>query len=255
MTQESNANVIDLSALQVACRNCTLFQLCLPIGLSEPDLARLEQIIKTKRYARRGDYIFRSGDPFRAIYAVKAGSVKTVTIAEDGREQVTGFHLPGELFGLDAIAANKHGASARALERTTLCEIPFASLEHFGEEVPTILRQMLRIMSREIERDHTLAHLGNRSAEERLAAFLISISNRYRERGFAGKEFHLTMSRSDIGNYLGLAVETVSRLFTRFQQEELLIARSKHIRLLDVQGLNDIAGDAVCPGRSTRRAT
>jgi CRP/FNR family transcriptional regulator len=252
MNQETKAEVIDLSALQVACRDCTLFQLCLPIGLGEADLARLERIIKTKRYARRGDYIFRRGEGFRAIYAVKAGSVKTVTIAEDGREQVTGFHLPGELFGLDAIAGGSHCASARALERTTLCEIPFDSLEDFGEEVPAILRQMLRIMSREIQRDHTLAHLANRSAEERLAAFLISISNRYRERGFSGSEFHLTMSRSDIGNYLGLAVETVSRLFTRFQHEGLLAARSKHIQLLDVDGLQGIAGEAVCVRGASR---
>jgi CRP/FNR family transcriptional regulator len=244
--QHSTATVIDISALRVACKDCSLFQLCLPLGIGDEDLERLEQIIKRRRPVKRGEYLFRNGDAFHSIYAVKSGSIKTFTFTEDGREQVTGFHLPGELFGLDAINSGSHCCSAVALERSSVCEIPFDRLEELGKTVPSLLNQMLRIMSKEIQQDRTLLHLGKKSADERLAGFLWSIARRLWERGFDGSEYRLSMSRNDIGNYLGLAVETVSRLFTQFQAEGLLTARAKQIQIHDLDRLRALAGANCC---------
>ncbi len=233
---------IDISGIKVACRNCSLFQLCLPVGISEADLELLDNIIKRRRPVKRGEHLFQVGEPFQAIYAVRSGSIKTYAPTEDGHEQVTGFHLPGELLGLDAIITESHPCAAKALETTSLCEIPFEQLEALGNRIPGLQHQLLKIMSKEILHDHSLLMLlGKKSAEERLAALLMSLSNRYRARGFSPTEFNLSMSRNDIGNYLGLAVETVSRLFTRFQEERLLTVQRKHIRVLDLPHLRQIA--------------
>ncbi len=244
MSSQSSA-VANLGRLKIACQNCSLFQLCLPVGLEQGDLELLDRIIKRRRPAHRGEYLFRAGEPFQAIYAVRSGSVKTYAVSEDGGEQVTGFHLPGELFGLDAINAGRHPCSAVALEATGLCEVPFDRLEALGEDVPSLPRQMLRVMSKAILHDQTLlAYLSRKSAEERLAGFLLSLSQRFASRGFSAREFHLSMSRIDIGNYLGLAEETVSRLFTRFQEQGLLTAERKHVRLHDLERLRRLAGTA-----------
>ncbi len=238
--------VAGLARFKVACQNCSLFQLCLPVGLDQGDLELLDRIIKRRRPVQRGEYLFRAGEPFQAIYAVRSGSVKTYTVSEDGGEQVTGFHLPGELFGLDAINAGRHPCSAVALEATSVCEVPFDRLEELGEDVPSLPRQMLRVMSKAILHDQTLlAYLSRKSAEERLAGFLLSLSQRFASRGFSAHEFNLSMSRIDIGNYLGLAEETVSRLFTRFQEQRLLSVVRKHVRLHDLERLRELAGTAV----------
>jgi CRP/FNR family transcriptional regulator len=240
---EKDTNIIDLSDHRVECKNCSLFQLCLPLGLREDDVTQLEKIVLHRKPVKRGEFLFRGGDTFRSIYAVKSGSIKTCTYTEDGLEEITGFHLAGELLGLDAINSGRHCVSAQALERSTLCEIPFNKLESLGDRLPELLHQMVRIMSKDIQREKSLCHLGNKSAEGRLATFLLSLSSRYRERGFSATEFRLSMSRADIANYLGLAVETISRLFSRFQKEGLLEARAREIRLLDLSGLKAIASD------------
>jgi len=236
------SQVVDLQQVKVACRSCTLHELCLPLGIEGEELERLDRIIRRRRPLRRGDYLFRRGDAFRALYAVRSGAVKTYTLDEAGREQVTGFHLPGELVGLDAIGEGRHPLAARALERTSVCEIPFERLEPLTAEIPGLRRQLLRLMSRELVEDEAhLALLGQRDAEGRLAAFLLSLSRRYARRGFSAEEFRLPMSRTDLASYLGLAVETVSRLFTRFQAEGLLEAERKQVRLLDPEGLQALA--------------
>src|SRR4030067_1823244 len=145
-----------LAFFKAPCQNCSLFQLCLPVGLDRGDLELLDRIIKRRRPVHRGEHLFRAGEPFQSIYAVRSGSVKTYTVSEDGGEQVTGFHLPGELFGLDAINAGRHPCSAIALEATSVCEVPFDRLEELGREVPSLPRQMLRIMSKEILHDQSL---------------------------------------------------------------------------------------------------
>lgn len=242
MTKQGSI-AVDLGRLKIACQNCSLFQLCLPVGMEQGDLELLDRIIKRRRPAHRGEHLFRTGDLFQSIYAVRSGSVKTYTTSEDGAEQVTGFHLPGELFGLDAITAGKHPCSAVALEATSVCEVPFDRLEELGAEVHSLPRQMLRVMSKAILHDQTLlAYLSRKSAEERLAGFLLSLSRRFASRGFSAYEFNLSMSRIDIGSYLGLAEETVSRLFTRFQEQALLTVERKHVRLNDLARLRQLAG-------------
>lgn len=232
-----------LAQLKIQCRDCTLFQLCLPVGIGAADLELLDRIIKRRRALKRGDYLFRVGDPFTALYAVRSGSIKTSTSVADGRVQVTGFHLPGELLGLDAINLDRHPCSARALESTSLCEVPFDRFEELSRQVPALARQMFRVMSRELLNDQQLlVQLGRHSGEERLAAFLVSLADRFGVRGFSRREYNLSMSRADIGNYLGLAEETVSRLFTRFQAQGLIHVERKHVRILDRERLQALCG-------------
>jgi len=208
------------------------------MGLDPNDVDRLDEIVKRNRPLHRGDYLFREGDKFQCLYIVKTGSVKTYAPSEDGGEQVLGFHLPGELIGLDAIEKSRHHCSARVLETSAVCEVPFHQLEDLSTTIPSLQHQMYRLLSREISQDENmLTLLGKKNAEERLAAFLLSLSERFKRRGFSPSDFHLSMSRHEIGNYLGLAVETISRLFTRFQDEKLLKVERKHIQLLDIERL------------------
>ena len=230
--------VISFENIRVACKNCSLSALCLPMGLTPDDVERLDSIVKRSRPLHRGDHLFRDGDPFYALYVVKTGSVKTYTPSEEGGEQVLGFHLPGEIIGLDAIEREAHACSAKVLETSAICEIPFARLEELSGSVPSLQHQMYRLLSKEISHDtEMLLLLGKKNAEERLATFLLSLSLRLKKRGLSATDFHLSMSRHEIGNYLGLAVETVSRLFTRFQDEGLLKVDRKHVQLLDIKGL------------------
>ncbi len=243
MKISDNGKVIDIALIKVACSRCGVRQLCLPVGITHADMNRLECIIKHRRPIKRGSHIFRQGDRFYALYAINSGFVKTYTITEDGSEQITGFHLPGELIGLDAINTEQHICSAKALETTNLCEIPFHQLEAITTPIPGLEQRLIRIMSRELQSDNELLTLlGKKSAEGRLATLLLSLSARFKQRGFSSREFHLSMSRSDIGNYLGLAVETVSRIFSRFQQQGLISVQRKEIRLEDMRRLRVVAG-------------
>ena len=238
MPTRKQEKVVSLKDITVACQECSLNEICLPVGIENEDMEQLDAIIDRKRPLARGEHLFQIGDHFRSVYAVRSGSLKTYATSEDGQEQIMGFHLPGELVGLDAIANDVHPLAAKALETTSICEIPFDSFESLSNQLPSLQRQMLRVMSQEIYNDEqNMLTLGQRSAEQRLAAFLISLSNRYRRRGFSSTQFNLTMSRGDIGNYLGLALETVSRLFTRFQSEGLLKVERRNIELIDRQRL------------------
>lgn len=237
----SERKVISFDNIKVACRNCSLTSLCLPMGLAPEDVDLLDNIVKRNRPLHRGDHLFRQGDQFQCIYVVKTGTVKSFDPGEDGSEQVLGFHLPGEMIGLDAIESGYHHCSAKILETTAVCEIPFDQLEELSSTIPSLQHQMYRLMSREIGHDEDmLTLLGKRNAEERLASFLLSLSGRFQRRGFSPSDFYLSMSRHEIGNYLGLAVETVSRLFTRFQDDGLLKVERKHIQLLDIDRLKQI---------------
>jgi CRP/FNR family transcriptional regulator len=241
--QEKLSGIHGLSAARVACRDCSVFQLCLPLGISEADLMRLDTIIQRRRPLERNQYLYRIGDPFHSIYVIRSGSVKTYMPTPDGGEQVTGFHLPGEIVGLDAIAGGSHACSARALDTASFCELPFGQLENLADEVRSLGRRLLRVLSREIHQDHEmLTMLGKPTAEERLAALLVSFSSRLKQRGFSGSEFRLSMSRHDIGSYLGLAVETVSRVFSRFQRQGLLRVERRNIVPHDLAALQELAG-------------
>jgi CRP/FNR family transcriptional regulator len=227
----------------VACRDCSLYRICLPVEIGGADLERLDRIIRRRRPLRRGEYLFRAGEPLRAVYAVRSGSVKTVACSRAGDDHVTGFHLPGELMGLDAIDSGVHPCSARALETSSVCEVEYEGLEDLSRTIRGLQRQLLRLMSREIRHDEKMmALLAGTAAEERLAALLFDMSGRFHERGFSPRTFRLSMSRHEIGNYLGLAVETVSRLFTRLQAEGLLSVQQKHVKIHDLDRLHRLAG-------------
>jgi CRP/FNR family transcriptional regulator len=241
----ANRKVLSFENIKVACKNCSLATLCLPVGLEPDDVERLDEIVKRGRPYHRGDHVFRENDGFRNLRVITSGSVKTYTPNEDGGEQVLGFHLPGELIGLDAIQDERHACSAVALETTAVCDIPFEKLESLSSTIPSLQHQIYRLLSREIGHEtEMLTLLGKKSAEERLATFLLSLSERLKKRGFSASDFFLSMSRHEIGSYLGLAVETVSRLFTRFQDEGLLKVERKHIQLLDIPRLSAIVQGA-----------
>ena len=234
---------IKLSALKVACQSCKLQDLCLPLGLNRLDMDQLDNIIKRRKPLQKGEFLFRSGETFSALYAVRSGTIKTYSENEQGDEQITGLFLPGEILGLDAIHDDIHPSSAIALETTSLCEIPFHSLEELSTHIPALHHQLLRIMSKELSTDQTLLMLmAQKNAEERLAAFLVNLSSRLKQRNFSDTEFFLSMSRKDIGNYLGLTIETISRTFSHFQSQGLLETDRKYVKLLKLPQLKSLAG-------------
>ncbi len=229
---------INLNLIKTACSNCNLRELCLPLGLTLEELERLDDLISTRRRLRRGDHLYRAGESFDAIYAIRSGFFKTDVLLEDGRDQVTGFQMAGELLGLDGISTEFHTCNAIALEDSEICAIPFSRLESLSREIHALQHHFHKVMSREIVRDHgVMMLLGTMRAEERLATFLLNLSQRFTARGFSHAEFYLRMTREEIGSYLGLKLETVSRAFSKFQEEGYIAVQQKHIRILDVQGL------------------
>ncbi|MDH5190867.1 MAG: fumarate/nitrate reduction transcriptional regulator Fnr [Gammaproteobacteria bacterium] len=242
MSGSEFSSQVDISSLKVACKDCNLYQLCLPLGLENDDLERLDSIIKRRRPVKRHAFLYQSGDIMKSIFAVRSGSFKSYTLTDDGTEQITGFSLPGELIGLDAISSGQHISTAKALEMSHVCEIPFEKLEELSNAIPGLQRQLLRIMSKEIAHDQSAILLSKKSAEERLACFIISLVNRYEARGFSAKEINLTMSRVEIASYLGLAVETVSRVFSRFQQDGLMSVNRRSIEINKIDKVHILAG-------------
>ena len=241
MTAPHAATPLPPASLKVACSSCNLRELCLPVGFSQPELHRLDSLVAVRRSVRHGETLFRRGDPFVAVYAVRSGFFKTRMSSEDGREQVSGFQMAGELLGLDGISTDQHSCDAVALEDSQVCVIPFEQLEQLSREFSDLQRQFHKIMSREIVRDQgVMLLLGTMRAEERLAAFLLNLSQRFVARHFSPSEFHLRMTREEIGSYLGLSLETVSRLFSRFQEDGLIAVQQKHIVIHDIAGLKAV---------------
>lgn len=233
---------INFKSLKASCKNCSLAELCLPRGLNKDDLQTLDDIIQNRRLAQKNEMIFRQGERSDCIYAVRSGSVKTYTTAKDGEEQVLGFHLPGEILGLDGLDNHIHSCSGIALDTSTICELPITELNALCVQIPGLQEQLLSLISEEISKDHTmLLLLAKRNAEQKLATFLINLSGRFKARGYSADKFDLTMSRYDIGNYLGLADETVSRLISRFKEQKIVNADRKRISILDHDSLCKIA--------------
>jgi len=232
---------ISLPRLKATCANCSLRELCLPVGLSGEEMRELEKLVLVRRPVKRGEYLFRANAPFDSLYAVRAGFFKTKVLLEDGREQVTGFHMAGELIGLDGIGTERHTCDAVALENSEVCVIPFERLEHFSREMEALQRHFHKIMSREIVREHgVMMLLGSMRAEERLAAFLLNLSQRLLPRGYSPSEFNLRMTRDEIGSYLGLKLETVSRVFSKLQSDGLMEIDGKHVRIVSIPGLRSL---------------
>jgi CRP/FNR family transcriptional regulator len=225
-------------ALQTLCSTCHLRDLCLPCGLAGNDLQRLDGLVFSRRRVTAGQALYREGEKFQSIYAVRSGTFKSSLMHKDGREQVSGFHMAGELLGLDGLAHGRLASTATALEDAEVCAIPYAHLMELAATHAGMQNIVARIMSREIVRDHSLMLLlGSMNAEERLAAFLLNLSQRLKARGFSATEFHLRMTRAEIGSYLGMKLETVSSTFSAFQQQQLLRVDKRHIRITDLEGL------------------
>ena len=224
----------------IACTNCGIYQLCYSVG-GDTDLSVLDTLVKNRKTIKRGDFLYRTGDQFRSIYAIRGGSVKTSILADDGRIQVTGFHVAGKVLGLDAIVTNQYNCEATALETTGFCEIPFSRFEELSKEIPNLQYSMLKIMSQEIlDNRELMMLLGKMNGEERLATYLLSMSRGLENRGFPSIQFNMSMSRGDIGNYLGMAEETISRIFTRFQEEGLITLQRRHVTINNFDALGAI---------------
>jgi CRP/FNR family transcriptional regulator len=231
---------IDLTQPKSSCSTCGLRELCLPIGLSADELKRLDQLVYARRKVRRGEDLYRAGNAFSAIYAVRSGFFKNDLVYQDGREQVIGFHMSGDILGIDGIGADYYACNAVALEDSEVCVIPFSRLEEISREVRGLQHQFHQIMSREMVRNHEVMLLLGARAEVRLAAFLLNLSQRFKTRGYSATEFQLRMTREEIGSFLGLTLETVSRLFSKLQQGNLVAVLQKRIHVLDAAGLRKI---------------
>ena len=226
----------------ISCGNCRLGSICLPLALEADDVVKLDEIVQRGRPLQKSEHLYWEGDEFTSVYAVRSGAIKAYRITGDGQEQVTGFYFPGEIIGMDGISKDRYASSAKALETSAVCEIPFNRLEELSTQIPSMQRHFFQLMSQEITSDQQLITLlSKNSAEERVASLLISISARNARRKLSKTSFRLPMSRTDIGNFLGLTVETVSRVISRFNKQGLIEVDSKEITLQDLDGLKQIA--------------
>ncbi|MDM0081156.1 MULTISPECIES: fumarate/nitrate reduction transcriptional regulator Fnr [Variovorax] len=233
--------------IKVACSNCNLRELCMPVGLAPGELQRLDDLVATRRKIKRRETLFRNGEPFTSLYAIRTGVFKTRVTSEDGRDQVTGFQMAGEIIGLDGIVNDQHTCDAVALEDSEVCVMPFERIEELSREVTALQRHVHQIMSREIVREHgVMLLLGSMRAEERLAAFLLNLVQRLHARGFSRSELVLRMTREEIGSYLGLKLETVSRTMSKFAADGMVEVEQRNVRILDPEALRRIVNPPGC---------
>lgn len=244
----ANGDVSSVSkTMKVACSNCNLRELCMPVGFSTDEMHRLDEIVATRKKVKQGDNLYRNGEQFHALYAIRTGFFKTCVSSEDGREQVTGFQMAGEMMGLDGIVNEQHNCDAIALEDAEVCVMPFASVENLSREFPVMQRHVHKMMSREIVRENNVMMLlGNMRAEERLAAFLLNLVQRLHARGFSQSEVTLRMTREEIGSYLGLKLETISRTFSKFSEEGIISVKQRYVRILQPDALKKIFNPDDC---------
>ena len=238
---------MSLSSIKVACSNCNLRELCMPVGLNDQDMQRIDEVVATRRKVPRGENLFRNGDKFSALFAIRTGFFKTCVSSEDGRDQVTGFQMAGEIIGLDGIVSDHHTCDAVALEDAEVCVMPFDRIEELSREIKSLQHHVHKIMSREIVREHgVMLLLGSMRAEERLAAFLLNLVQRLHARGFSQSELILRMTREEIGSYLGLKLETVSRTFSKFVDDGIVEVKQRYVRILDTDALRLIVNPQSC---------
>jgi CRP/FNR family transcriptional regulator len=237
------APVISIRDLKIHCSGCSMRELCLPMGLAQDEMKQIDALLATRVKLKKGETLYRAGESFIALYAIRIGSLKTTVLAEDGREQVSGYHMQGDIIGLDGIAADRHGCEAIALEDSDVCMLPFERIEDIARSMPQLQHNLHRLMSKEISREQSvMLLLGSMRAEERLAVFLLSLAERYKRRGYSSTEFVLRMTREEIGSFLGLKLETVSRLFSRFQEEGLIQVQGRAVKLLDPTAIKQLVG-------------
>jgi len=230
---------------QVVCRDCSLSMLCLPASLKAENLEAFDRIVKRSYPLRKGEHLFLEGDMFQSVYIIRSGTVKAYMATSEGDEQITGFFLPSEMIGIGGVDRSLYPVSAQALETTMACEIPYNRLEALCERFSDLRRDMLKAISRRIREDQSMKLLlSKKNADERIAAFLVNLAAKFRRRGFSSQAFRLVMSRNEMGNYLGLAVETVSRVFSRFQKGGLINANGKEIEITNLVELCNMSGSA-----------
>ncbi|AOB26403.1 MULTISPECIES: oxygen-responsive transcriptional regulator Btr [Bordetella] len=238
---------VPLSPDAAHCSSCMLGHVCVPVGMPANEVEKLDELVKERVRVERGKSLYELDDPLDAVYGVRFGSLKTQLEDSSGQQQITGFHLPGEIVGLDGMLEGKHVSSAVALEDSEVCVIRLPEIDRVSTQLPSLQQQFRRLMSREISRSHQmLATVGAMRSEQRLAAFLLNLSQRYAALGYSSTEFVLRMSREEIGNYLGLTLETVSRLFSRFGREGLIRINQREVRLIDLPGLKQLIGQESC---------
>jgi CRP/FNR family transcriptional regulator len=236
--------LMNLDTIKVACSNCNLRELCMPMGLKPEELDRIEEIVAVRRKVKRGGTLFSNGEKFSSLYAIRTGFFKTCIVTEDGRDQVTGFQMAGEIIGLDGIVNDRHSCDAIALEDAEVCVMPFDKIEQVSREVTALQHHVHKIMSREIVRENgVMLLLGSMRAEERLAAFLLNLVQRLHAHGFSQSELILRMTREEIGSYLGLKLETVSRTFSKFVDDGIVEVKQRHVRILDVNALKQLVNN------------
>lgn len=241
-TPQSIHSSISPAVKKVECKSCGLADICIPHGLSNDELDHLDSITKEKRRMERNDALFHAGDSLSKLYAVKTGSFKTTIVDNEGSEQITGFYLPGEILGLDGMGGRDTRTTAVALESSSICEIAMHDFDRLAESNKGLRMSLMNLMGEEISRDQEMMlTLGQMDAEAKLANFLMGLAHRYKARGFSATEFNLSMSRHDIANFLGLAVETLSRLFKKFQENNLLAVNKRNIQITDWHGLCKVA--------------
>jgi CRP/FNR family transcriptional regulator len=229
------------TAIKVACSNCNLRELCMPMGLSDQDLDRIDQLVAVRKKIKKGEFLFHSGSPFKSIYAIRTGFFKTSVTTEDGRDQVSGFQMAGEIIGLDGIVNDHHACDAIALEDAEVCVMPFEKIEQLSLEVKSLQHHVHKMMSREIVRENSvILLLGSMKAEERLAAFLLNLVQRLHARGFSQTELVLRMTREEIGSFLGLKLETVSRAFSKFAEDGIIDVKQRNLKIMKPDVLKQI---------------
>lgn len=238
------SNVVDLQRLRHSCSECALQELCLPASINGEDLDQLDRVVRTRQSVGAGEHLYNVGDPFRSLYVIREGSAKTWVTGEQGSLQILGFHLRGEILGLDALMDERHQCTAEVMENASICELPYNHLQAVCARVPGLQRQFMRIISREIFNDQKhLVMMGSRHAVERLAIFLHSFSQRQRRLGLSARQIVLPMSRADLANYLGLVTETVSRLFTRLHEHDIIRVQRRTVDILDPDRLWTLTED------------
>jgi CRP/FNR family transcriptional regulator, anaerobic regulatory protein len=215
----------------------------LSVGVEADTIHQLDAMTSVPTRLQKGDPLYRSGEAFSALYAIRVGSCKTAILAEDGREQITGYHILGDLIGADGIGSERYSCEAVALEDSIVCALSFERLEKLARSSARLQRNLHRFLSRDIGRDqHMMLLLGTMQVEERIAAFLLNLSERYRERGYSSTEFVLHMTRQEIGSFLGMKLETVSRVFSRLQEQDVILAHGRAVKILDLPALTQLAG-------------
>lgn len=225
---------------EVKCGNCSLDSICLPRGLTADEISNISQVVKAQKIMQRGEFIYHEGDNFKGLLAIKSGSAKLVASDQHGNEHILNILLPGELLGFDGLSNEKHSCAAIALETTSFCVLPASNMDELFQNVPSLTREIFRHTGEKISEDKNHLILSKRPAEERLAYFLLSLSDRLKRRGFSAVQFKLSLTRQEIGNHLGLALETISRLLKKFQDDELIEVQNRFITIINPAGLKNL---------------